>query len=106
MGDVLRTSHFKILSICSSVLFPGRNFLDKSAFRYFSTKKFANFDSRSHLSHLHTRAFDIGTFSRLRYFDIGDFRFRDSDINSDISFEYKKQFDFDPHLLFCGSLSP
>jgi hypothetical protein len=31
------------------------------------------------------RAFDIGIFSRFRYFDIGNFQFRDSDINSDIS---------------------
>jgi hypothetical protein len=31
------------------------------------------------------RAFDIGILSRIRYFDIGNFQFRDSDINSDIS---------------------
>jgi hypothetical protein len=31
------------------------------------------------------RAFDIGILSRFRYFDIENFQFRDSDINSDIN---------------------
>jgi hypothetical protein len=34
--------------------------------------------------HGKTRAFDIGILSRFRYFDIENFQFRDSDINSDI----------------------